>query len=60
MREVAIAKEVIIAYLSKEININNLNAIRMIQESDMYLLNHVKALLKIFERAKEELESETR
>lgn len=56
MREVEVAREVVLAYLGKEIKASNIEEIWKIKESDMYLLEHIKALLEIFKKAKEELE----
>ncbi len=57
--DLEIAKDIIVTYLSKSINIDSANAIYKINGGDkVELLEHIKAIANIFKRAIEELKEE--
>ncbi len=57
-RNVEIAKRVILTYLGKDLNADSVREIYEIKRNSKVLLEHIKALKKIFEDAIKELEKE--
>ena len=59
LSELDVAKYMIISYLNNNINGDSLSALFAIQQGDKEeLLEHIKALIPIFIKAKEQLEKE--
>ena len=59
LSELDVAKYMIISYLNTNINGDSLSALFAIQQGDKEeLLEHIKALIPIFIKAKEQLEKE--
>lgn len=59
LSELDVAKYMIISYLNNNINADSLSALFAIQQGDKEeLLEHIKALIPIFIKAKEQLEKE--
>ena len=59
LNELDVAKYMIISYLNNNINVDSLSALFAIQQGDKEeLLEHIKALIPIFIKAKEQLEKE--
>lgn len=59
LSELDVAKHMIISYLNNNINGDSLSALFAIQQGDKEeLLEHIKALIPIFIKAKEQLEKE--
>ena len=59
LNELDVAKYMIISYLNNNINADSLSALFAIQQGDKEeLLEHIKALIPIFIKAKEQLEEE--
>ena len=59
LNELDVAKHMIISYLNNNINADSLSALFAIQQGDKEeLLEHIKALIPIFIKAKEQLEKE--
>lgn len=59
LNELDVAKYMIISYLNTNINGDSLSALFAIQQGDKEeLLEHIKALIPIFIKAKEQLEKE--
>lgn len=57
--DLEIAKDIIVTYLGKNINIDSADAIYRINSGDkVELLAHIKAIATIFKRAIEELKEE--
>ncbi len=59
LSELDVAKHMIISYLNNNVNGDSLSALFEIQQGDKEeLLEHIKALIPIFIKAKEQLEKE--
>ena len=59
LNELDVAKRMIISYLNDNVNADSLSALFAIQQGDKEeLLEHIKALIPIFIKAKEQLEKE--
>ena len=59
LSELDVAKHMIISYLNNNINADSLSALFAIQQGDKEeLLEHIKALIPIFIKAKNQLEKE--